>query len=419
MSPLASSAPALDWPEFRGPGGMGYVPEARLPLHWSEQSNVVWKVAIPGKAWSSPVVMEGRVWVTTASQDGHERGVMAVDARTGRVLVQRRLFEVAQPQFIHKFNSYGSPTPVAEPGRVYVTFGAAGTAALQSRTGQTLWQRRDLRCNHFRGAGSSPILWRDLLILHFDGADQQYVVALDKHTGRTVWRTDRTADFGDLDPQGRVKLDGDLRKAFSTPVVVSLQGRSALLSLGSQALYLYELATGRECWRFPNPRCHSGTCRPLFQDGIAVVAWGFSRGEVSALDLRETGWRQPPKELWRTSRNAPNKPTPVLVGDLLFMVDDGGVGSCLDWRTGETLWRARIGGNHSASLLAAGDRVYAFNEEGETHVFRAAPRFQLLALDRLAEGCLATPAITGHALILRTRTHLYRLETLSGAGADR
>lgn len=398
------------WPEFRGPTGQGHAASSRLPLHWSETNNVAWKTPIHGKAWSSPVVLDDQIWLTTATEDGTELSVLCVEAKTGQVTLDEKLFDVAEPQFAHKFNSYSSPTPVIEPGRVYVTFGSPGTACLDTATGKVLWTRRDLPCDHFRGAGSSPILWRDLFILHYDGADHQYVIALDKHTGRTFWRTDRSVDYRDLDDQGHVTLEGDLRKAYSTPLLVEVAGVPALLSLGSRALYLYEPATGREFWQVPYYNCFSGTCRPLYADGLAIIGWGFSRGEFSALKVAEAGWDRPPETAWTLTRNAPSKPSPVIVGDLIFFVDDGGVGSCLEWRTGESVWRERIGGNYSASLLAAGDRVYYFNEEGETHVVRASKDFELLATNKLDDGFMASPAVDGDDLILRTKTGLYRIE---------
>jgi outer membrane protein assembly factor BamB len=412
----ASAADREGWPQFRGPSGQGVANSAQLPVEWSETSHVTWKTPIHGKAWSSPVVLDDQIWLTTATEDGTELSVLRIEAKTGRVTLDRKLFEVEEPQFAHKFNSYASPTPVIEPGRVYVSFGSPGTACLDTATGEVLWTRRDLPCDHFRGAGSSPILWRDLFILHYDGADQQYVVALDKHTGRTFWKTDRSVDFRDLDDQGRVTLEGDLRKAYSTPLLVELGDRPALLSLGSRALYLYEPATGREFWQVPYYDCFSGTCRPLYADGLAIIGWGFSRGEVSALKVAEAGWDRPPETAWTLRRNAPSKPSPVIVGDLLFMVDDGGVGSCVEWRTGETVWRERIGGNYSASLLAAGDRVYYFNEEGETRVVRAARGFELLATNTLDDGFMASPAVDGDALILRTKQALYRIETPTSHG---
>src|SRR4030095_3059031 len=143
------------------------------------------------------------IWLTTATEDGTELSVVCVDKESGKILQDKVLFRVSTPQFCHKFNSYASPTPVVEKGRVYVTFGSPGTACLDAATGEKLWERTDFVCNHYRGAGSSPIIWGDLLIMNFDGSDFQYIVALDKKTGKTVWKTDRSVDFKDLDSSGQ------------------------------------------------------------------------------------------------------------------------------------------------------------------------------------------------------------------------
>src|SRR6185295_5713320 len=194
-------------------------------------------------------VLGTRVWMTTATPDGKELFVVAVDKATGRLVIDQKIFDVPNPQAAHDFNSYASPTPVGADGRVYVTFGSPGTAALDAASGKVLWTRRDLECNHFRGAGSSPILFRDLLIMHFDGSDVQYLVALEARTGKTVWKTNRSIDFRDVEPNGHVKADGDFRKAFATPQIVTWQGRPVLFSPGSQAAYGYDPQTGKELWR--------------------------------------------------------------------------------------------------------------------------------------------------------------------------
>jgi len=197
---------ALQWPQFRGPEGNGVAAGGGLPIEWSESRNVRWKTAIHGRAWSSPVILGSQVWVSTATPDGRRLSAVALDKRSGRIVHDLTLFDVPNPQYAHPFNSYASPTPVIENGRVYVTFGSPGTAAIDTATGKVLWTRRDLECNHFRGAGSSPILFRHLLLMHFDGSDRQYVVALDKRTGKTVWQTNRSIDFQDVLP--RAQVDG-------------------------------------------------------------------------------------------------------------------------------------------------------------------------------------------------------------------
>ena len=251
------------WPQFRGPDGNGVSKATGLPVTWSEQDNVRWKVPIHGRAWSSPIVLGDQVWMTTATPDGKQLFAIAIAKDTGKVLHDLKLFDVATPQFAHAFNTYASPTPVAEPGRVYVTFGSPGTAAIDTATGKTLWTRRDLECNHFRGAGSSPIIFRDLLIMHFDGSDVQYVVAHDKRTGKTAWKTPRSIDFQDLEPNGKPKADGDFRKAFATPQIVTSQGKPVLISLGSKAAYAYDPLTGRELWRHEERDQFSASTRPV------------------------------------------------------------------------------------------------------------------------------------------------------------
>ncbi len=411
---FAASAFAEDhWPQFRGPTAQGTSDAKNLPLTWSETEHVKWKTAIHGKAWSSPVVFGNQIWLTTATEDGRALSALAVDRTSGKILHDLKLFSVAEPQYADKFNSYGSPTPVIEDGRVYVTFGSPGTACLDTRTGKVLWERRDLPCNHWRGAGSSPTLWQNLLILHFDGADHQYVIALDKQDGRTVWKTDRSVDFKDLTPEGKPIRDGDFRKAFSSPLVITHEGKPYLISVGSKATYCYDPATGRELWRVEEHKHHSGSVRPVVGHGLVYTATGLAKGELWAVKLGGEGNVTGSHVAWKATRNVPNRPSPVLVGDLLFMVNqDGGIVTCLDAKTGEQLWSERLPGlgNHSASPTYADGRLYFFNENGHGLVLEAGRQFKVLAENKLDAGCMASPAIAGQALFVRTKTHLYRLE---------
>lgn len=409
---LAANSRA-NWPEFRGPEGNGRAPrQARLPVTWSENNHVRWKTAIHDKGWSSPVIWGNQIWMTTATEDGTRLFAVCVDAQNGKVLHDLLVFEVETPQYCHKFNSYASPTPAIEEGRVYVTFGSPGTAALDSHTGKVLWTRRDFECNHYRGAGSSPILYGDLLILHFDGSDHQYIVALDKYTGKTIWRVNRSIDFQDLGPDGKPTLEGDLRKAFATPQVVTFQGRTMLISQGAKAQYAYDPLSGKEFWRFEERSCHSASGRPLLGNGLLYMTCGFSRGTLLALRPDPQDPTRPPSEVWKVNRSMPSKPSPLLVDDLIFVVDDGGLASCLDAMTGKEIWRERIGGNYSASPLHAPTTglLYFFSEDGKTTVLKAGRMFEKVAENRLESGFMASPAVLGNALILRTRTHLYRIE---------
>jgi outer membrane protein assembly factor BamB len=406
----AAAVIRADWPEFRGPDGAGRAVGASLPLSWSETSNVAWKTPIHGRAWSSPVVQGDQVWLSSATPDGRQLSAIGLDVATGRIRHDLRLFQVAQPQYAHPFNSYASPTPVIEPGRVYVTFGSPGTAAIDTRTGTVLWTRRDLECNHYRGAGSSPILFQHLLILHFDGSDQQYLVALDKTTGKTVWTTKRSIDFKDLLPNGQPQAEGDYRKAFSTPQIVTVGSRKILFSLGSKAAYAYDPLTGRELWRIEERSSHSASTRPIVAHGMIVYPSGLP-GQILAVRPDGQGMASEQNVVWRLTRGVPGRPSLLLVDDLIYMVNDRGIVSAVDAATGAVVWTDRIAGEYSASPISAAGRVYFFNEDGRATVIATGRQFRVLATNDLGAGVMASPAVTGNALVVRTHTHLYRLET--------
>ncbi|MBL9188948.1 MAG: PQQ-like beta-propeller repeat protein [Opitutaceae bacterium] len=410
---LAPLHAADNWPQFRGPTGQSLSDATGLPLTWSETEHVKWKTPIHGRGWSSPVVWGNQIWLTTASEDARDLSVLTIDRTSGKIIRDQKLFRVEKPQFIHPFNSAASPTPAIEAGRVYVTFGSPGTACLDTATGKVLWERRDFVCDHWRGAGSSPIIWGDLLIMHFDGADFQYVVALDKRTGKTVWKTDRSIDFQDLKPDGKPAADGDFRKAFATPLVITHDGKPLLVSVGSKATYAYEPATGKELWRIEDRRFHSGSVCPLYGHGLIYTATGLAKGELWAVRPGGSGIVTDTHVAWKVSRNVPNRPSPVLVGDLLFMVaQDTGVVTCLDAKTGQEIWSERLPGKgaHSTSPIHADGRLYFCNENGESFVLAAGREFKVLATNKLDAGCMASPAVTGKSLILRTKTALYRIE---------
>jgi outer membrane protein assembly factor BamB len=401
---------AENWPQFRGPDGTGHSDALSLPLHWSETRNVIWKTVIHDRGWSSPVIYGKQIWLTSASQDGRELFVLCVDRDTGKIIRDWKLFEVAQPQYVHPFNTPASPTPVIEEGRVYITFGAAGTACIDTKTFRILWERRDIECNHFRGAGSSPILFRNLLLMHFDGSDHQFVMALDKRTGKTVWQTKRSIDFQDLDKNGKPAADGDLRKAFSTPHVEQINGRWEMISLGAKAAYSYDPFTGRELWRVEERGQHSASTRPVVGHGMIFFPTGFSAGQLFAVRTGGEGLITDTHIVWKLKRGVSNKPSILLVDDLIYMIGDAGIASCIDAKTGEQVWQQRIAGEYSASPLYADGRLWFFSEDGKTTVLKPGRVFEQVGENRLDEGFLASPAIAGKAFYLRTRTHLYRIE---------
>jgi outer membrane protein assembly factor BamB len=401
---------AENWPQFRGPDGNGHSDARGLPLEWSETRNIVWKTPIHDRGWSSPVIYGKQIWLTSASKDGRQLFVFCIDRDTGKIVKDWKLFDVAEPQFAHSFNTHASPSPVIEEGRVYITFGSAGTAAIDTKTFRVLWERRDIECNHFRGAGSSPILFRNLLLMHFDGSDRQFVMALDKNTGKTVWQTRRSVDFQDLDKDGKPAAEGDQRKAFATPHVERLNGRWEMISLGAMAAYSYDPLTGKELWRVEERAQHSASTRPVIGHGMIFFPTGFAVGQLFAVRTGGNGVITDSHVAWKVKRGVSNKPSILLVDDLIYMVGDTGIASCVDAKTGEQVWQQRIGGEYSASPVYADGRLWFFSEDGKTTVLKPGRVFEKVGENRLEDGFMASPAIAGKAFYLRTRTHLYRIE---------
>ncbi len=397
------------WPEFRGPTGDGRV-DAEIPLEWSETRNVAWKTPIHGRGWSTPVVLGRQVWLTTATEDGKAMSVLCIDRDTGKVLHDRVLFRNEKPRPLgNPVNCYASPSPAIERGRVHVTFGSYGTACLDTRTFETIWERRDLPCNHFRGPASSAVLFEDMLILQMDGSDHQYVVALDTATGRTRWKTDRSTDYGDLDDDGKPRADGDFRKAFNTPFVVRAAGRLQMISPGAKAVFSYDPATGKEIWtvRYGN---HSSASRTVVADGLALINTGYPKAQLWAVRLDGSGDVTDTHVVWKCHQSVPNRSSPLVTDGLILMCTDRGIASCLEAATGTRVWQERIGGNYSASPILARGRAYFFAEDGTTTVIAASREFRVLTRNTLDDGMMASPAVAGRELYLRTRTHLYRIE---------
>jgi outer membrane protein assembly factor BamB len=413
MTPVQVHA---DWPAFRGPLGNGMVPASpdgtsgTVPVQWSETQHIKWKTPIPHSGLSTPVVMEGRVWLTTATLEGHDSFVWCVDADTGEVLLNKRLFHADDPEPLgNKVNGYASPSPVAEAGRVYVSFGSYGTACVDTKTFDVLWSHRDLPCRHYRGPGSSPILYKDLLILTMDGVDQQYVAALNKMTGKVVWKTDRTVDYKDLDVTGNPAREGDFRKAYATPLIVTVKGKTHMISAGSKAVYGYDPLTGQELWTLAHDD-YSSSASPVFGQGLAYVLTGFGKAELFAMPAMGKGSLSEDVIAWRTRKGMPRTPSPLLIEGRLYALADNGTLTCLDAITGQEVWRERLKGKFAASLLYANGQIYCVDQEGKTTVLKAGRAFKVLAENTLDSGCMASPAVSDNALFLRTKTHLYCID---------
>ena len=393
---VSVSIPAVhaeDWPTFRGPTGQGHSSEQGLPLEWSESDNIVWKTPVPGRGWSSPVVADGRVWLTTATADGAgSLRLLAYEVDTGREILNVEVFGVDETTLLNPKNSLASPTPVIDGDRVYVHFGADGTAALTT-DGEVVWATRFPHVTQ-HGNGGSPVLYGGRLILSVDGYDTAFVVALDARTGEERWRTARRQPIS---------------QAYSTPLVIRVGDRDQLFSIGAFRATAYDPDTGAELWEVSYPDGFSNVAAPAFGHGMVYVATGFQVPSLLAVRADGRGDVTGTHTAWTLRRGAPLTPSPLLVGDELYIVSDGGIATCLDARTGVTHWRQRLGGNFSASPVFADGRIYFQSEEGVTTVVAPGTAYRELATSRLDGLTLASMAVADGSLYIRTHDHLYRI----------
>lgn len=415
------------WNQFRGPTGQGHAVQANLPVEFSEQKNVAWKQVVPGEGHSSPVTIDNRIWLTTAVQSKltaeeekeklsklkNSRGLklagklslraICFDTESGAKLHDVELFTVDDPEPKHQLNSYASPTSVIEDGRLYCHFGTYGTAALNAITGEVIWKDDDLHCDHQNGPGSSPILWNGLLLIHFDGIDEQYIAAINAKDGSTVWQKKRTSPMSST---------VEFRKAYCTPVIVEHDGQPVLISPAADWVYAYNPANGEQLWRAHYGQLGFSTVpRPVVGHGMVYICTSYMKSRLLAIRYDGKGDVTKSHIAWQSDSNVPQKPSLLLVDDNLFMVSDKGIASCVDAKTGKQHWRERINGKFSASPLLANGKIYFFNQDGETTVVAASSIFKKIAVNELEAGFMASPAVIGNAMFLRTETHLYRIES--------
>jgi outer membrane protein assembly factor BamB len=397
------SASAEDWPEFRGPTSQGHSTTTGLPTHWDRSENVAWSREIPGKGWSSPIVLKKRVYLTTAVPVDAPAGpqslrTICASAETGEILWNVEVFEQPAGAPMHSKNSHASATPVTDGKRLYVHFGPHGTACLSLDAGKILWRNQELKYSPVHGNGGSPVLIDGLVVVSCDGSDQQFVAALDQQSGAIRWRTPRS-------------LKPDRGFSFGTPLIIPVAGRKQLISAGSDGVQAFDPADGREIWRVTYPGGYSVVPRPVYGAGLLFVCTGYDapvllaiRPEGAAGDVTAT------HVVWKYNKAVPHNPSPLLVGDSIYLVSDKGVATCLEARTGHEKWHQRLGGNFSASPLYADGKIFAQSEEGDGIVFRAGPEFEELARNPLGERTLASYAVGDGALFIRSERHLARIE---------
>lgn len=420
-APLFAAKP--EWPEFRGPQGNGLANVQGLPETWSEDENIVWKTPLPGKGHSSPVIAGNQIWLTTAVEDpitpeekakrlagntGDQPLTVAgkltmraicVDRNSGRIVHDVELMTDPEPQPTHALNSFASPSPIVAEGRLYCHFGTHGTCCVDTADGRVLWTNRDNKLKHENGAGSTPVLVGDNLIFHCDGSDVQYIVALHKDTGRQVWKTDRS---------GKLNENPQLKKSYGTPIVLEFDGKLQLISPASDWLYVYDPETGRELTKMNyGVLGFSVVPRPVAGHGLIFICTSFMQSQLQAIKY---DGKSEPTIAWKFAKQAPTMPSPLLVGDEIYIVSDKGVATCLDAKSGQVHWTQRLPGNYCASPLFADGRIFFFNREGEATAIKPGPEFAKLGVNKLDGAYMASPAAVDGALYVRTDKALYRIQ---------
>ncbi|HUX97025.1 MAG TPA: PQQ-binding-like beta-propeller repeat protein [Bacteroidales bacterium] len=396
-----------NWSHFRGSNLDGICRTANIPVKWNDTTNILWKVPINGKGWSSPVVWGNQVWITSATTDGKQMFGVCLNKKTGKEIFNLKLFESATTYSKHDFNTYATPTPCIEDGFVYIHFGTSGTACVKTNDGSIVWKRTDLNCEHVQGPASSPIIYKNMLILHIEGTDFQYIVALDKATGKTIWKTDRPKELYDkLKPIGK--------KAYITPIVINIKGRDILISNGSAVCIAYDILTGKEIWRFIQGE-DSTISMPVTENGIVYFYTGFvtpSEGEqyseLVAIDPGGTGdITSTPFVKWRFKEPVLQLLTPVIKDGLIYTINTKNQFNCIDAATGIPLYTRRMTAKYNSSPFYAGGNIYFTSVGGETTLIKEGRKLDIVSRNKINGEIYATPAISGNQLFIRTATDLY------------
>lgn len=399
---LARPIFAADWFQFRGPDGDGHAEKSKLPTEWSKTRNVTWRKELPGHGWSSPVVSGGKIYLTTAVP-GEEKGdfslrVLCLDSQTGTMVWNQEVFQEngKSPVSIHSKNSHASPTAVVDGGQVYVHFGHMGTACLKAADGSILWTNTKLKYTPVHGNGGSPVLVDDTLIFLIDGQDRQVVVGLDRKTGDVKWQTPRNTK-------------APKKFSFCTPLVITVNGQKQVVAPGSDVVISVDPATGKEIWRVAYTG-YSVVPKPVFGNGLVYFSTGYDSPTFYAIKPDGKGDVTSTHVVWKVKKGAPHNPSPLVIGDAVYMLSDGGVLTCLDGKTGDERWNERIGGAYSASPLYANGLIYLLAEDGTATVVKPGANFEAVAKNKMGERALASYAVDGDALLLRTDKALYRIE---------
>ena len=392
-----------DWPQFRGPDGQGHSKSKNVPLEWSDEKNVKWKMAVPGKGFSSPVIFNQQIWMTSAENEGKSLHAICLDKTSGKLIHNIKVITTDDAGPRHRLNGYASPTPVIDKEHVFVHFGPRGTACLNKK-GEVIWKNTDLNYNVIQGGASSPILYNDVLFLTCDGIDFQFLVALEKQTGKVKWKQDRAHLEAAAQKRAIAKM------SYSTPLIQSVEGKTQLVCSGADHVASYNINDGKEIWWMPY-NGFSIVGRPSYGNSLFYVVGSIRQDHFCIYAVQPGKGQLKNNQIkWQYSKGVPHVSSPILVDTEVYFVHDGGVASCLNAITGELIWNERLGGNYDASPIRIQNRLYFLNREGKTTVLSTGKRFNKLATNQLKGTFKASPAVADGSLFLRSDTHLFRIE---------
>jgi len=385
---------AENWPQWRGPRGDGTSQEKGIPVRWNEKENVLWKIPIPGKGHSSPVVWGDRIFVTTCIEKEQKRVLLCLDRSDGKIVWQRTVL-IAPLEPKHALNSYASSTPATDGHFVWVTFLNMPKFEVDCYDfdGNLIWQRSPGEFHSKHGFSSPPILYQNMIILNGDQDAEAYLVALDKATGKERWRTDRP---------NRVR-------SYCPPLIIESAGRKQFVLTGSLCTASYDPDTGKQIWIVDGPT-EQFVSSMVFLHNRVFLTSGYPEFHVMAIRPDGRGNVSKTHVLWHEpcdSSKASYVPSPIAHDKYFFLVSDNGFAYCLDEKTGKRLWQHRLGDHHSASPVSAGGLLYFPDDDGTTYVVKGTNKFELVSRNKLAEGCRASPAISDGQIFIRTLGHLY------------
>jgi outer membrane protein assembly factor BamB len=388
---LSIQANIENWPGWRGPRGDGSSLGPGVPVSWSLKDNLVWKTPLPGKGHASPIVWEDRVYVVTAINDTQQRALLCIDRKTGKEIWQKNILK-SPFEKIHQLNSRASSTPVTDGRRLYLSFldGNDMFVAAYGMDGTPLWKKRPGNFSSRHGYCSSPIIWKDKLIINGDHDGDAYIVALDRNTGEPLWKTERP----------------NKTRSYCTPIIRNIKGRNQMILSGNKCVASYDPDTGRQHWIVDGPT-EQFVASLVYNGELLFMTCGFPKRFMQAIDPTGSGNVTKSHVLWTTSKGCSYVPSPISIGPYFLVVADNGVASCFMAKTGKRLWMERLPGRHSASIISANGLAYFLSDRGVMTVIKPGPKFEVVAQNNLGEETNASPAIYNGQIFLRGDKHLF------------